>query len=71
MVLSIFVQDSVSVQDIMEQVFSFIKKIIQLFVEPEEPETEAESEEEDNKSPPTLGVNVSDGVGTKDAFGRP
>lgn len=71
MVLSVVVQDSVSVQDVIERVFNFIKKLIQLFIEPDEPETEAEAEEEDNKSPPTLGVDVNDGIGANDAFGKP
>lgn len=69
MVLSITVQETIGVQDIIEQVFSFIKKIVQLFVEPDEPEAEVEAEEEDNKSPPTLGINVSDGVGTQESIG--
>jgi len=71
MVLSIVVQDSVGVQDIVEQFVNFIKKLIQLFTEPDEPETEAETEAEDNKSPPTLGVDVNDGIGANDAFGKP
>ena len=70
MVLSVVVQDSVSVQDIMGQVFCFIKKLIQLFVEPDEPEAEPEAEDQDNKSPPTLGVDVNDGIGANDAFGK-
>lgn len=71
MVLSVVVQDSVSVQDVIERVFNFIKKLIQLFIEPDEPETKVEAEEEDNKSPPTLGVDVNDGIGANDAFGKP
>ena len=69
--LCIVVQDSISVQDVVERIFNLIKKLIQLFVEPEEPEAEVEADDEDNKSPPTLGVNVNDGVGANDVFGKP
>ncbi len=70
MTLEISVGESITVLDrIGEAVLTLIKKIIQLFTEPDEPVTEPEANNDDNKSPPTLGVNVSEDVGTGEAIG--
>lgn len=46
-----------------------IKKIVAWLSENEEIDEEEVVEEDDNKSPPTLGVKVADNVNTRDIFG--
>lgn len=71
MTIAITVRDTIRVFDLVPTMKRVVNKILDFLLDKEENVIEKkEDKEKDNKSPPALGVKVTEVIDTKDIFGQ-